>query len=127
MKFALAALLVTWVGALSSAGSAARAEERTVVVPKGEAPFQVSESEVVRLIGNGISGSKFELKLTGPAKLQTTSLVRQLNNGQPLLGAMVKEFDIAPTGKGKVTATITVTPPQPDAKPKVTRFEFEVQ
>jgi hypothetical protein len=55
------------------------------------------------------------------------STVRQLTNGQPLLGGMIKEFDLKLTDTGKVTATITVTPPQPGAKPKATRIQFDIK
>jgi hypothetical protein len=63
----------------------------------------------------------------GPAKIEATSTVRELVNGRPLLGSHIKEFDLKPTGMGKVMVTITVTPPQPGAQPKVTKFEFAVK
>ena len=81
----------------------------------------------MRLTGKGIAGSKIEVKVDGPAKVETTSIVRQVENGHPVIGNTVKEFDLKPTDKGKVTVTITVTPPQPDATPKVTKIEFEVK
>lgn len=48
-------------------------------------------------------------------------------NGHPIIGNHVREFDLKPTGTGKVTAIITMTPPQPNIEPKVTKFEFEVK
>jgi hypothetical protein len=63
----------------------------------------------------------------GPAKVEATSIVRQLVNGRPLLGNRIKEFDLKPTDRGKVTVMITVTPPQPSVKPKLTKIEFEVK
>jgi hypothetical protein len=103
------------------------ADERTVIVPKGEKPFAVERDDFVRLTGKGIAGSKIEIKVNGPAKVEATSNVRELVDGQPIIGVSVAEFDLKPTDKGKVTVTITVTPPQPDAKPKVTKIEFEVR
>ena len=41
--------------------------------------------------------------------------------------SQVKEFDLKLTGAGKVTVTITVTPPQPNVQPKVTRYQFDVK
>jgi hypothetical protein len=105
----------------------ARAEDRTVIVPMDDKPFSVEKTDIVRLIGRGIAGSKIEATIDGPAKVETTSIVRQLTNGQFPLGGLVKEFDLKPTDSGKVTVTITVTPPQPGAKPKVTRIQFEVK
>ncbi len=49
--------------------------------------------------------------MKGPAKIEATSMVRQLTNGQPLLGGMVKEFDLKLTGTG--TVTVAIVPPVP--------------
>ncbi len=105
----------------------ALADERAVIVPTDNQPFTAEKADIVRLTGKGIAGSKIEAMVRGPAKVEAASIVRQLTNGQPLLGGMVKEFDLKLTDTGKVTVTITVTPPQPGAKPKVTRFQFEVK
>jgi hypothetical protein len=104
----------------------ALAEERTVVLPRDNKPFTVAQSDIVRLIGMGISGSKIEAKVEGAAKIETVSIVKELN-GKPLIGNQVKIFDLKPTGPGKATATITVTPPQPGSRSEVTKFEFEVK
>jgi hypothetical protein len=103
------------------------ADERTVVVPRDDKPFAVEKTDLVRLTGKGIAGSKIEVKVDGPAKLEATSNVRELVNGRPIIGNSVKEFDLKATDTGKVTVTITVTPPQPDAQAKVTKIEFEVK
>jgi hypothetical protein len=105
----------------------ARSEERTVIVPMDDKPFTVEKTDIVRLIGRGIAGSKIEAAVQGPAKIEATSNIRQVTNGQPLLGGFIKEFDLKATDSGKVTVTITVTPPQPGAKPKVTRIQWEVK
>jgi len=108
-------------------GGSALADERTVIVPTDNQPFTVEKTDIVRLTGKGIAGSKIEAMVRGPAKVEAASIVRQLTNGQAPLGGLVKEFDLKLTDTGKVTVTITVTPPQPGAKPKVTRFQFEVK
>ena len=113
--------------ALAGIGGTALADERIVLVPMDNQPFTAEKNNTVRLISRGISGSKIEAMVQGPAKIETTSLVRQLTNGQFPLGGIIKEFDLKPTDTGKVMVTITVTPPQPGAKPKITRFKFEVK
>ena len=125
MSFGQKSLVLT----LAFAGICGRAlaDERTVIVPTDNQPFTAEKTDIVRLTGKGIAGSKIEAMVRGPAKVEAASIVRQLTNGQPLLGGMVKEFDLKLTDTGKVTVTITVTPPQPGAKPKVTRFQFEVK
>jgi len=125
MSFGQKSLILTLAFAGICGG--ALADERTVIVPTDNQPFTVEKTDIVRLTGKGIAGSKIEAMVRGPAKVEATSIVRQMTNGQPLLGGMVKEFDLKLTDTGKVTVTITVTPPQPGAKPKVTRFQFEVK
>ena len=107
---------------------AIRAEEKsaTVVVPLDEKPFKVREKDLVRVTGEGIAGSRIEAKVEGPAKVSSTDTVSRRKNGVPLVGLTTKEFVLQPTGKGKVMVKVTVTPPQPDAKSKVTDYEFEV-
>jgi hypothetical protein len=107
--------------------SVALADERTVILPRDNRPFTVTQGDIVRLIGMGIAGSKIEAKVEGSAKIETTSNIKELSNGKPLIGNQVKVFDLKPTGPGKVTATITVTPPQPGAPAKETKYEFQVK
>jgi len=113
--------------ALACGTCAAFENERTVVVPADDKPFVVEQDDYVRLTGKGIAGSRIAIEVSGPANLELTSNVRELHNGQALIGNTVKDFDLKPSGPGKVTATITVTPPQPTAKAKVTKYEFEVK
>ena len=122
-------IVKSFIVALALAGvcGVALADERTVIVPKDDKPFTLTKDDLVRLTGKGIAGSKIEIKVDGPAKVEATSNVRELVKGRPIIGNSVTEFDLKPTGTGKVTATITVTPPQPDAKAKVTKVEFDVK
>jgi hypothetical protein len=112
---------------LVGVGTVALADDRTVIVPRDQKPFTVGKSDIVRLTGKGIAGSKSEAKVDGPAKIEATSTVREVVNGRPLIGTTVKEFDLKPTDMGKVTVTITVTPPQPNAPAKTTKFEFDMK
>jgi hypothetical protein len=107
--------------------SSVSAEERSVIISVSGKPFTVKEDQYVRLIGKGIAGSKISATVTGPAKIETTNLLRQVNGGNPLIGVNVKEFNLKPTGKGKVTVVVVVAPPQPDADPIETKHEFEVE
>jgi hypothetical protein len=113
--------------ALVACSVALAGQQQTVVVPLDDKPFTVAKADLVRLAGKGISGSKIEIKVDGPAKVQSESRLVQVKNGKTLVGMQVKEFDLQPTNTGKVSATITVTPPQPGASVSITKFEFEVK
>lgn len=113
--------------AMLVAGGLVVAGEQSVVVPKDDKPFTVQKTDTVRLTGKGIAGSKIEAKVDGPAKVEATITIREVADGKTVIGNQIKEFDLKPTAKGKVTVTITVTPPQPDAEPKVTKYQFEVK
>lgn len=113
----LMAVLVTVAGAA----------ERVVVVPIDDKAFKVGEKDVVRLTGKGIAGAKIEAKVEGPGKITMENHVVERSKGGPLIGSYVKEFEITPSGKGKVKVTITVTPPQKEIKAVVTTYEFEVE
>jgi hypothetical protein len=112
--------------AIVAFGGLAFAVEQTVVIPTDDKRFAVDATDVVRLTGKGIAGSQIVATVDGPAKIESTSAIKQLVNGKPLIGNTVKDFDLKPTGKGKVTVTITVTSPIPNSQPTVTKFEFEV-
>jgi len=103
------------------------AKERSIVVPQDDKPFTVTKTEIVRLTGKGIAGAKITAKVDGPAKIIYANLISERANGSPLVGPGNKEFEIKPTGKGKVNVTITSTGPQGDAKPVVTKYEFDVK
>jgi hypothetical protein len=113
--------------ALLVIGGIALASERTVIVPNDTKPFTVQKADIVRLTGKGIAGSKIEIKVEGPAKVQDENNVFQKVGGRNLIGNQIKEFELQPTDTGRVTVTITVTPPQPDAKATKTKYEFEVK
>jgi hypothetical protein len=66
MKILVLALALAWFCGV------ALAEERTVMVPKDDKPFTVEKTDVVRLAVKGITGSKIEIKVLGPAKVEAT-------------------------------------------------------
>lgn len=117
------------VGALALlvAGSLTLAADRTVIVPNDTKPFTVEKTDIVRLTGKGIAGAKIEAKVEGPAKVVNENSVFQRVGGKNLIGSQIKEFEIQPTDTGKITVTITVTPPQPDAKATKTTYHFEAK
>lgn len=111
----------------SMAGGAWAEEERHVVVPTDAEPFTVQSTDVVRFSARGISGSRISAKVEGPAKVDVTSIVTSVTGGRSPIGSQLKEFDVKPTGAGKVTVVLTVTPPMPDAKPTHTKYVFTVE
>jgi hypothetical protein len=120
---ALALSLVLVAGSVRAERDAAQ----DVVVPRDEKPFKVSRTDLVRLTGRGIAGAQITANIDGPARVATTYRIQVRSNGMPLIGSNVTEFEIKPTGTGKVTVTIVVKPPQPDAQPKQTVYTFEVE
>jgi hypothetical protein len=105
----------------------AKAVKRDVVVPGDTSPFSVQKDQVVRITGEGIAGAKITAKVFGPATILAENSIRPVRGGHPVIGPGNREFEIRPTGKGKVKVTITSTPPQPDAKPTVTDYQFTVK
>jgi hypothetical protein len=126
MKRFLGIALALFATAVLGAG-AVWAAERTVVLPKTDQPFKVRMMDIVRLTGQGIAGSKITADVTGPAKIENTNHVIQKSGTNPIIGSNITEFEIKPTGKGKVQVKITVQPPQPGSTPKITTYEFEVE
>ena len=104
-----------------------RTAKGMVVIPDDTTPFEVERRWVVRLTGKGIAGAKIVAKVKGPGRIAAENAIRRVRKGKYMVGPGDKEFDIRPTGKGKVTVTITSTPPQRDAKPTVTTYHFDVR
>jgi len=100
---------------------------KAVVVPADTTPFKVSEQDIVRVTGKGIAGAKIEAKAAGAAQVAGEAAIYVRIKGNAPIGTTVREFDIKATAKGKAKVTITVTPPQPGAKPIVTVYEYEVE
>jgi hypothetical protein len=117
-RFALASVATLALGALVFAG--------TVVVPKDTKAFDVQQSETVRLSSSGIAGSSIKATVSGPAKIEHENTIREVTNGRVLIGNTTTEFDLKPTGKGKVTVKITVASPT-GGGPRTTEYEFTVK
>jgi hypothetical protein len=107
------------------------ADDKEVIVPYGYKKTEVSEKDTVRISAKAPEGSKIQVIVSGAAKLDTTSVVIQKEGAAPVAGATVKEFEIKPTGKGKVTVTVTTVARQNGGpsvlKSTVETYEFEVK
>jgi hypothetical protein len=120
-------VLASMAACMEAQAARGRLVERTVVVPEDGTPFTVSQKDVVRLTGNGISGSDIKAKIEGPAKVVAENIVESRSNGETPIGALRKEFEVKPTGLGKVVVTIIVKGPQQDAEVQTTTVKFEVK
>jgi hypothetical protein len=109
------------VVALAFAGVLQADDERTVIVPVGDKPCQVTTKEVVRITAKGIAGSTIDVKVVGKAK-DTKFRVIERAGGQPAIGSTVEEHEIQPTGPGTIKVKVTIKPPNGDAETK----EYEI-
>jgi hypothetical protein len=121
------ALLVPAAMLIAAEGVKEKKTEQVVLVPEDSKPFKVEQDQLVRLPGKGIAGATVEADVQGPATVLVTNVIMKVKDGNHLMGALDKEFIVKPSGKGAVKVKITSTPPQPNAKPTVTNYEFEVK
>lgn len=106
----------------------ANAADRNVVEPVDPAkPFVCKQTDIVRISGTTIAGGNLEVKVTGPAKVENTNTVSRMAGKSPVIGSLVKEWELKPSAKGKVTVVVTKTFPQPNSKPEETKYEFTVE
>jgi hypothetical protein len=105
--------------------AAPAAAHRQVVIVEGDKPAKVEVGDIVRVEGSGPSGMvKITAKTEGPVKLVATNDIRRIVNGSPMIGAMIREFEVKAQGKG--TAKIIVTVDNKIAKKTDTK-EFTVE
>jgi hypothetical protein len=120
-----------WIGAVAlvvaAFGSSALAADIVVIEPVGNKPCVVAEKDTVRITATGISGSKVKVDVTDGLKVAVTTNVIKKAGGQVVIGGFQTEYDISVVAKGKQKVTVTITPPQPDAKPIVTEYALDVQ
>jgi hypothetical protein len=132
-KFCLAVFLVvpvmTFVALAGEEGSQAegKVSNRTVIVPQDTSPFKVQMNQRVRITGEGIAGSTLVADVVGPAKIVAENSILTMKRGHLLIGMAKVEYEIKPTGQGVVKVKIRSTPPQPNAEPHVTTYEFDVR
>ena len=100
--------------------------ERTVIVPRGSKPFSAKQDVIVRFTVSAVAGSQISATLGGPAKIETESNIVEQSDGRPRPGAIVKEFEVKPSGKGKVTLDVTITPREPGSDSIIKHFAFTV-
>ncbi len=112
------------IAALAFAGVLRADDGRTVVIPVGDKPCQVTTKEVVRITAKGIAGSVIDVRVDGPAK-DTKSKVVSRAGDRNELGNTVEEHDITPTGTGTITVKVTVKPPNGDATVKEYKIEVK--
>jgi hypothetical protein len=93
---------------------------------EGPNPARVNQSDTVRIKGRGIAGAQITAKVNGAGNLDATNDVRTILNGNPLIGAELKEFMVKPTGKGKIAIAVTIQNPT-GGKRIVNNYEIIVQ
>ena len=126
VRFVLALALVVPVFAhVALAADEGKAAQRVVIVPQDASPFKVEIGQIVRLTGEGISGSKIVADVDGPAKVVAENSIMTVKNGHVLIGMEKVEFVIKPTGQGTVKVKITTTFLKNE--PTVKNYEFEVK
>ncbi|MGA2621085.1 MAG: hypothetical protein ABSF26_25965 [Thermoguttaceae bacterium] len=67
--------------------------QRVVIVPQDASPFKVEIGQIVRLTGEGISGSKIVADLEGPATVVAQNSVLTVKGGHILI--LLRKIDIA--------------------------------
>lgn len=120
--------LVAWaaVGQEGEKAGGDKVVKRTVIEPQDTTAFKIQEkTHIVRVTGKGIAGAIITAKVNGPAKISAEGDVIEVIGGRPLIGPGNREFEITPTGKGKVTVEVTVKNPN-GANPPDAKYEFEV-
>ena len=93
----------------SDAAAASAAAHRQVVIVEGDKSAKVEVGNVVRVEGSGPSGMvEITAKTEGPVKLVATNDVRRIVNGSPMIGEMVREFEVKAQAKGTGKIVVTI-------------------
>ncbi len=113
---------------LSLAISTVRAaDEENIIIAEGNTLPKVKVGNLIRLTASGPSGkTEITAKIDGPAKLVSTANVQKYTNGQPLIGALTKEFLVQADKKGTATIKISITDTV-EKKTKVQEYKLEIE
>ena len=99
-------------GGQPSAGAAGPDREARVVVPVANGPkngpYKVRRTDTVRIVATPVAGSTLDATVTGPADLASRKNVVHLDPDGVRTGMTRTEFEVKPTGPGKVTVAVTV-------------------
>jgi hypothetical protein len=118
--FALAAAAVLALVGLSYAA------DQTVIVPASpDKPVEVTEKDTVRISAVAIAGSKIDVDVKGDAKLDKKTIIHKREGARNLIGVIEEEYEIKPTGKGKATVKVTITPPTGNSEAKTYQIEIK--
>jgi hypothetical protein len=100
----LAALLV-----LALPVSAMGADKKALIVAEGDKLPTVKVGDTLRISRSGPSGkTEITAKVEGPAKVVSTTEVREYVNGQPKIGAFTKEFVIKANSAGTAKVIVSI-------------------
>jgi hypothetical protein len=110
-----------------AASAAKAAEEQNIIVAEGDKLPKLKTGDLIRLSASGPAGkTEITAKVEGPAKITSTAKVRKFANGQPLIGAITKEFLIEAEKKGTATIKISLTDVV-EKKTKVQEYKLEIE
>jgi hypothetical protein len=86
------------------------AKERTIIVVDGDKAPKVKPGDILRFTQSGAVGrTEIAATVEGDAKLISTTTIKRFRDGMPLIGAVVKEFEVKAAKSGQAVVKITVT------------------
>jgi hypothetical protein len=100
---------------------------KEVLIPQDGPSFDVQMNQMVRATGQAISGGDIKILVTGPARIVSEHAQERIVDGHVLIGALVKEFNLMPTGPGQVEVDVIEESPIPGGTPQVTQYLFNVR
>lgn len=125
MKVLLVAAMV--LGTSGAALAMQPAKEQTVVSVSGEPhDFTVERGDVVRFTPSAPAGVAVRVKSSGPIRLVRKARVRQLVDGEPMIGSAGVEYEFSTTGRGKAKVIFTMQG-GPVPKPKSVEYQFTIE
>jgi acetyl/propionyl-CoA carboxylase alpha subunit len=107
--------------------TAKAADEQNIMIAEGNTLPKVKVGNLIRITASGPSGkTEITAKIDGPAKLVSTANVQKFSNGQPLIGALTKEFLVQADKKGTATIKISITDTV-EKKTKIQEYKLEIE